>query len=101
MSREQLLKGLTKEQIAKVKSCKSHEELLALAKAEGVELSNEQLEAVAGGWQCGSNILCTAYPNCDGSGVGQDIEILSNDGKSTLYHCKKCGRRWLETNKDF
>ena len=47
--KEALLNGLTKEQIAKVKSCKSSEELLALAKAEGVELSDEQLRAVNGG----------------------------------------------------
>ena len=47
--REELLKGLTKEQIAKVKACKNTEELLKLAKEEGIELSNEQLEAVNGG----------------------------------------------------
>ena len=53
MSREDLLKGLTKEQIKKAKACKSHEELLALAKEEGVELSSEQLEAISGGFTCG------------------------------------------------
>lgn len=47
--KEELLKGLTNEQIAKVKACKNGEELLKLAKEEGVELSNEQLEAVNGG----------------------------------------------------
>ena len=47
--RDELLKGLTKEQIAKVKACKNNEELLALARAEGVELSDEQLAAVSGG----------------------------------------------------
>ena len=36
------------EQIAKVKACKDQEEVLALAKAEGIELSEEQLEAVVG-----------------------------------------------------
>ena len=34
----------------KLKSAKSVEELLALAKEQGVELSDEQLEAVSGGW---------------------------------------------------
>ena len=44
--REELLKGLTKEQIAKVKACNSQEEILNLAKEEGVELNDEQLAAV-------------------------------------------------------
>ena len=47
--REELLKGLTEEQITKVKTCKNHEELLKLAKDEGVELTAEQLEAINGG----------------------------------------------------
>jgi len=37
------------EQIAKVKECKTLEEILALAKEEGVTLNEEQLEAVSGG----------------------------------------------------
>ena len=49
MKKEQLLKGLTKEQIAKVEACKSAEELLSLAKAEGIELTEEQLATVNGG----------------------------------------------------
>ena len=47
--REELLKGLSEEQIAKVKACKSQGEFLALAKQEGYELSDEQLAAVSGG----------------------------------------------------
>ena len=47
--KKELLKNLTEEQIAKVKKCKNQEELLKLAKEEGIELSNEQLEAVSGG----------------------------------------------------
>ena len=38
-----LLKGLTEEQLAKVKECKITEEMLALAKEEGIELTDEQL----------------------------------------------------------
>ena len=49
MKKEELLKGLTEEQIAKVRSCKNPEESISLAKAEGIELTNEQLEAVSGG----------------------------------------------------
>ena len=47
--KEELLKGLTEEQIAKLKECKSQEEILQLAKAEGVELTDDQLAAVSGG----------------------------------------------------
>ena len=39
--REGLLKGLSEEQIAKVKACKNQEELLAVAKEEDVELTDE------------------------------------------------------------
>jgi ATP-dependent protease Clp ATPase subunit len=38
-----LLKGLTKEQIAKIRECKTTEEMLQIAKEEGIELSEEQL----------------------------------------------------------
>ena len=36
---------LTKEQIAKAMACKTAEELMALAKAEGVELTKEEAKA--------------------------------------------------------
>ncbi|MBQ9020559.1 MAG: Nif11-like leader peptide family natural product precursor [Eggerthellaceae bacterium] len=41
---------LSPEMQEKVKACKSPEELLALAKEEGYELTDEELEGVAGGW---------------------------------------------------
>ena len=86
--KEELLKGLTEEQIAKVKACKSQEELLKLAKAEGVELTSEQIEAVSGGG-CLSSMKC---PNCGST----DFSKLSNyqiSGCST-YHCNNCGHEW-------
>ena len=49
MTKNDLMKGLSEEQIAKAKNCKSAEELLALAKEENIELTTEQLEAVNGG----------------------------------------------------
>ena len=48
-SREELLKGLTEEQISKVRSCESTEEIVQLAKSDGVELTIVELAAVAGG----------------------------------------------------
>ena len=47
---------LTPEQMEKAKQCRTPEELFALAKEEGVELTTDQLEAIAGGgiidWDC-------------------------------------------------
>ena len=40
---------LTDELKDKVKECKSADELLALAKKEGVELTDEEIEAISGG----------------------------------------------------
>lgn len=52
-------KDLTPEQQEKARACKSAEELAELAKAEGVELSEEQLEAMAAGgnWLCSEECL--------------------------------------------
>ena len=43
------IKDLTPEQMEKAKACTSASELIDLAKAEGVELSDEQLEQISGG----------------------------------------------------
>ncbi|MCR5079433.1 MAG: Nif11-like leader peptide family natural product precursor [Bacilli bacterium] len=47
--KDELLNGLSKEQIERVKACKSQDEALKLAREEGIELTSEQLEAVRGG----------------------------------------------------
>ena len=59
---------LTPEQQEKAKACKTAEELIALAKEEGIELTDEQLEDMSGGvnWKrpdcpwndCDSHIVC-------------------------------------------
>ena len=48
------IKDLTEEQIEKAKACKTAEEFFALAKEEGIELSEEELDAMSGGvnWDC-------------------------------------------------
>ena len=79
--KEELLKGLSKEQIAKIKECKNQEEMLALAKEEGIELTDEQLEAVNGG-SCYSVFDC---PKC-----GEDIKYSSRDSEDN-YTCPHCG----------
>ena len=59
---ESILTKLTDDQKKKVEAAKSPEELLALAKEEGYELSPDQLEGIAGGW-CSDH--CFIYnPRC-------------------------------------
>ena len=41
---------LTEEQKAKAMACTSAEELLALAQEEDLDLTDEQLNGIAGGW---------------------------------------------------
>jgi len=48
-AKEELLKGLTEDQIAKVRDCANVDDLLQLAEDEEVELNDEQLSAVSGG----------------------------------------------------
>lgn len=85
---KELLKGLTKEQIAKVKQCKNHEELLALSKAEGIELTDEQLSAISGGGACsvisdiGDYINPYDCPRCGSNNIKD---------KGTYYICQSCG----------
>ena len=92
--KQELLKGLTEEQIAKVKACKNHEELLALAKAEGIELTEEQLQTVAGGGACsvisdiGDKINPFDCPKCGSNDVKKD---------GNEYTCKKCGHKWSDS----
>ena len=89
--KEELLKGISEEQIAKIKACKNQEEIMAIAKQEGFELTDEQLEAVNGG--CSSTDKRKQCPNCG----SKNTELSPNTkGKSvngmlvTYYRCKDC-----------
>ena len=84
--RKELLKGLTDEQIKKVEACKSPDEIIALAKAEGVELTDEQLEVVSGG--CG-NSTPKKCPECNSS------RIASTGIHFMEYKCSDCGHKWI------
>ena len=89
--KKELLKGLTEEQIAKVNACKNQDELLALAKEEGIELTDEQLEAVSGGF-CTSTPSFTC-PQCGSS----DIESYHENNHIRKYWsntCRSCKYHW-------
>ena len=93
--KEELFKGLTEEQIAKAKTCKSQEEMLSLAKAEGVELNDEQLEAVnGGGCYDVPGIFC---PSCHKETCWT---ISANDGTTgynrRTFKCNSCGHVFKE-----
>ena len=94
--KEELLNGLTEEQIAKVKACKNHEELLALAAEEDIELTEEQLSAISGGGACsvasdvGDFLNPFDCPECGSN------EVEAVKGKGNLFQCKSCGFKWRE-----
>ena len=93
--KKELLKGLTEEQIKKVKQCKNHDELLALAKEEGIELTDEQLTAITGGGACSvvSDIGDRINPfDCPKCGANRPIK----DGKKLT--CQKCGYVWTDNS---
>ena len=86
--REELLKGLTKEQIEKAKGCKTQVELLALAKEEGVDLTEEQLRAINGG--CGEALTAPKCPRCLSTNI-----VDKGNGK---YICNDCKYEWSVNN---
>ena len=79
---------MTEEQIAKVRECKTSEELVQLAMDEGVELTDEQLDAVAGGsaweseWEHKHNVNVDGSPGCGGT-------FTSSEEYPT--YCQCCG----------
>ena len=88
--RKNLLKGLSEEQIEKARACKSSEELLKLAKKEGVQLTDEQLAAVSGG-ACfkAKEPVHAVCPQCGCPSCTLDDYDISD--KSTRAHCPNCG----------
>ena len=57
---KEMYDGLSDDLKAKVVTCKTGEELVALAESEGIELTDEQLDALSGGsdWSCNCFFDC-------------------------------------------
>ena len=52
---QEMYDSLSDEMKAKVANCKTADELMEFAKSEGIELTDEQLDAISGGdsfWSC-------------------------------------------------
>ena len=78
------IEDLTPEQAEKAKACKSAGELVELAKEEGVELTDEQIERIAGGG------LWNHPGSCPVCGKGNIYHYAAE------YHCKDCGYVWTD-----
>ena len=91
--KKELLKGLTEEQIAKLKECKNQEEMLAMAKEEGLELTDEQLESISGG--CFTAESC---PKCGSTDIERMISthyfMGKLDSQERFKECQNCGYAW-------
>ena len=77
-------------------ACKTPEEILAFAQDEGLELTDEQLEAVSGGQSAeGWGIYGTDWlgnpvcPFCNSTNVQ-----TYTDGAHESYKCRDCGQKW-------
>lgn len=61
---------------------KTRDEIVALAQEEGIELSDEQLERVSGGW------VGVSCPSCGRMDVNPSNDL---DG----LECSRCGYKWV------
>ena len=91
--KKELLKGLSNEQIAKIKKCKNTDEILALAKSEGTELTEEQLVAVSGG-----GCFSAEIPPCPQCNSKEHVSIKDQGEIWTEYECSACKITWTKTS---
>ncbi len=90
------IKDLTIEQVEKVDACETPEEILALAREEGYELSDEEMRSISGGdWSPKE-----ALPQCPMCG---SYAILINPMPGTgcaICTCGDCRHQWTKTVLD-
>ena len=83
---------LTPEQQEKARACKTSDELRGLALENGIELSDEQIDKISGGWKDGCSYSePTECPICGGTDF---YEIDKNTGYTKKTVCRKCGNMW-------
>lgn len=81
--------SLTQEQQKQTLACKTPEEMLELAREEGYELSDENLEQINGGSMWDSGTQC---PKCHGANV-MEIQPDIHSGR-IIRECRGCGYSW-------
>lgn len=95
MNREELLRGLSPEQLEKARECKSNKELLEYAKTQGLELTEEQLNQVNGGAcriEKPANLLC---PSCGGTRIEAVFDHYARGSRGVFKCvCLDCGERF-------
>ena len=89
LTQEELAKSLGYSGKSVISRDEFKEELLALAKQEGVELSDEQLAAISGG--CGSNEP-RKCPNCGSTNIKEERGYGRE--ASASFECLDCGANW-------
>ncbi len=88
------LEDWSPEQVEKAKACKTPEDILALAREEGYELSDEELDGLSGGWdpvQKAVDRLAPACPQCSSRQVSVFPMPLTG---VTHCVCHNCGYQW-------
>ncbi len=96
---------LTKELIEKAKKCESEQELLALAKENDIELTEEQAVGLIAKFKKTGEVADEELDNVAGGGCDafkdrcincKSINIVSSPRDGDMYHlvCKKCGFQW-------
>ena len=87
---------LTPEQIEQAKKCETPEERMAFIEENGIELSDEQLEDIAGGDAgSGSGGGCTGLGRRDhdwvDTGETRPNKLWGDNPPDRMYRCRKCG----------
>ena len=75
----------------KLMSAQSPEQLFSLAREEGCELTDEQLESISGGWADTDEPAAVTCPRCSSTNTG--ITMVGLDGLHLI--CRDCKYRWL------
>ncbi len=100
------MKDNSNEMIDKAKNCQSPEELIALAKKNGVELTGEQAESYFKSMHENGELSDEELNNVSGGGCGDNGGGNANPTASMTVTCNTCGRvmprdsLWLYTQND-
>ena len=88
------IEGLTPDEQSKLDACSTPDDLIALAQAEGIELTDEQLDGVSGGWSDDAE-PAGPCPKCSSTNTEMRwVKDWRNSG-TTYKGCNNCGYTWL------